>query len=139
MARYDKYDPMVGNFRAALAADWLSADLNTVIGVGLDANGRVVKGAGNSGVVGVVVLTKVRKAGEIVDVMKHGECVEMDIAGPTGATSTGYTAGTAYFVDTTTGAMTATAPLAGDNGVKIGHTVEATRLVVNVSDIQTAD
>jgi hypothetical protein len=139
MARYDKYDGMVGNFRAPLAADWLSADLNTVFGVGLDANGRVVKGAGNSGVVGVICLTKVRKAGEIVDIMKHGEIVEADIAGPAGATSTGTTAGTAYYADATTGAMGSTAPLAGDNGVKIGHTVEASRLVVNVADIQTAD
>lgn len=136
MARYDKYEPMVGNFRAPLAADWLSADLNTVIGVGLDANGRVVKGAGNSGIVGVICLTKARKAGEIVDIMKMGEIVEADIAGPAGATATGTTAGTTYYVDAGTGAVTAAGPAAGANAARIGHTVEASRLVINVQTVQ---
>lgn len=131
MARYDKYDPMGGGFRAALAADWLTADLNTVFGVGLDANGRVVKGAGNSGIVGVICLTKARKAGEIVDVMKHGEVVEADIAGPAGATATGTVAGTSYSALTTTGVVGTTAPDA--THVHVGHTVEASRLVVRVA------
>lgn len=76
MPRYDKYDPKTGGFRAVLAADWLVADLERVYGVGLDSSGRVVKGVGTTGVIGVLILTKARKAGEIVDVMTSGEIVE---------------------------------------------------------------
>ena len=98
MANYDKYEPKVGGFRAALAADWLKADLNTVIGVGLDAKGAVVKGAGTSGMVGVLVLTEELKARAIVDVMTGGDIVAF-----------GGVAGKAYFADATTGVVNATA------------------------------
>lgn len=95
MSRYDKYDPKNGGFRAVLAADWNPADLEKIFGVGLDSSGRVVKGAGQTGVIGVLVLTKARKAGEIVDVMTSGEIVDF---GPTfGTPGTDFgAAGTAY-------------------------------------------
>lgn len=116
MARYDKYEPNVGGYRAALNADWLDADLNKVCPVSLNANGRLLKGTGGqSGFAGVLVLTKKRFAGDVVDVMTSGEIVEL----------TGLTAGTNYYA------------LANGDGVattntlpKVGHTVEATRLVV---------
>lgn len=130
MARYDKYEPMSGGFRAPLAADWLLADLNKVIGVGLDAQGRVVKGAGNTGVIGAIVLSKIVRAGKVVDVMQDGECVDMDI-------NHTLTAGTKYHFDAA-GALVAAAPAAGVNGVLAGWTVEATRLVVRVQQIQGA-
>jgi len=80
VARYDKYDPKDGGFRAPLAAN-LNATSKTgagnPVGVGLDAQGRVVVGAGNTGIVGALVTTKNMVAGEIVDVMKDGEIVEM--------------------------------------------------------------
>lgn len=126
MARYDKYDPKAGGFRAPLAADFLSANLNKVLGVGLDVNGRVVLGAGQSGIVGVLVLTKVLKAGDIADVMTDGECVEM----------AGLAAGTVYFAAAADGTLAATAPAAGVNAARVGHTVEATRLVVRVERVQ---
>jgi hypothetical protein len=124
MARYDKYDPISGGFRAPLAADWAGA-LATPVGVGLDANGRVVPGAGVTGVVGVVVIdgrvnslgarTNTKKAGDIVDVMTAGEIVD----------NTGLAAGTVYFADATAGAI------GTDNtDARVGHTVEAQRLVV---------
>lgn len=116
MARFDKYDPISGGFRAPLAADWPSADLEEVIPVGLDANGRVVKGAGNTGVKGVVCLTKLRYAGDVVDVMTDGEIVE----------ATGLTAGTNYFGSAAGGVTTTNTDKA------LGATVEATRLVVRV-------
>lgn len=128
MARYDKYEPLSGGFRAPLAADWLLADLNKVIGVGLNASGQVVKGAGNTGVIGAIVLSKVIKAGKIVDVMQDGECVDMDI-------NHTLTAGTKYYFDAT-GALVAGAPAAGVNGVLAGWTVENTRLVVRVEAVQ---
>jgi ATP-dependent protease HslVU (ClpYQ) peptidase subunit len=120
VARYDKYDPIDGGFRAPLAADWLEADLNKVFAVGLDANGKVVKGAGNSGVKGVLVLSKVIKADKIVDVMTDGEVVEMDV------NHAGIVAGTSYY-GSAAGALTTV-----NTDKPIGHTVEATRLVVRV-------
>lgn len=125
MARYDKYDPVSGGFRAPLAADWAVADYGTPFGVGLDATGRVVKGAGQTGVVGVLVVdgrvtagvlkSEPKKAGDVVDVMTGGEIVEC----------TGLVAGDAY------GAVAASGVLAPTAGLpQVGHTVEATRLVV---------
>jgi hypothetical protein len=118
MARYDKYDPKAGGFRAALAADLTKTAEGNPIGVGLDTNGRVVPGAGNTGVVGVVVTVKDMKAGDIVDVMTAGEIVEM----------TGATAGTVLTALTTTGVLGTAA--ADATHIRVGHTVEATRLVV---------
>lgn len=123
MGRYDKYDPKAGGFRAPLAADFAVGDIKTVFGVGLDANGRVVKGAGNSGVVGVLVLTQAKSAGDIVDVMTDGE-----------VTDAGLTAGTAYFAATADGAVSTGAT--GD--IYVGHTVEADRLVVRVDTGRSA-
>lgn len=128
--RIDKYDPIDGGFRAPLAADWAPGDLETAFGVGLDANGRVVKGAGNTGIKGVLVLTKALKAGKVVDVMTDGEIVD--------APGT-FTAGTNYFADGVTGALiagtgtaTLTAP-ATANSKLVGSTVEKERVVVRVA------
>lgn len=126
MARYDKYDPYDGGFRAPLAADWLAADLEKVVGVGLDANGRIVKGAGNTGIRGVIVLTKAHKAKQPVDVMTDGEIVDFTHVGRPTAAFAAAVAGTNFYVDATTGAVTATAA----GGKFVGHTVEKERLVV---------
>lgn len=136
MARYDKYDPVSGGFRAPLAADYSSGNLEKVWGVGLDSSGRVVHGAGTTGVLGILVLTKVRKAGEIVDVMTHGEVVEF-------ATGEGdaAAAGKVIYAAEDDGKVSSntSAPAAGDNACRVGHTVEATRLVVRVEHVQGAD
>ncbi|AYN57959.1 hypothetical protein HWB90_gp009 [Mycobacterium phage Fowlmouth] len=130
MSRYDKYDPKVGGYRATLAADWATNDVEHAVAVGHDANGRVVKGAGVSGVKGVLVLTKAYKAGTRVDVMTSGDIIEF---GPYDGTSV---AGV-DFADTSTnyyghadGTVTDTQD---DDGVYIGHTVDnGRRLVVRV-------
>lgn len=126
MANYDKYDPKAGGFRAALAADWLEADIRTVIGVGLNASGQIVKGAGvaGTGLVGVLVLTEVLKAGDIVDVMTNGEIVDF-----------GGNPGTAYFASTTGGAVNATSA-AGK--YKVGTTIKGDRLVVRFNTTPVA-
>jgi len=125
VARYDKYDPYDGGFRAALAVDWLSTDLDTVIGVSLNASGKLVKGtAGQSGPCGVVVLTKAHKAGHIVDVMTDGEIVDFTVSGRPSVAFAAAVAGTAFYV-ATTGAISAT-----NTGFPVGWTVEAARLVV---------
>lgn len=84
-----------------LAADWLPADLGRIYGVGLDSSGRVVKGVGTTGVIGVLVLTKARKAGEIVDVMTAGEIVEFCDTVQVQGTDVGV-AGKPYYAHTAT-------------------------------------
>lgn len=130
MARYDKYNPYGGGFRAPLAADWASGDLGKPYAVGLNSSGQVVKGAGQSGVCGVLVLTKAYKAGTVVDVMTDGEIIEF---APTATTpGAGYgAAGTSYFANTSTGVISTT----GTAGAhKVGFTAEASRLIVHAAD-----
>lgn len=118
MARYDKYDPVSGGTRAPLAADLSKTSGGNPIGVGLDVNGRVVPGAGQTGIIGCLCTTKDMKAGDIVDVMTAGDIVEM----------TGVAAGSVVTADTTTGALDDVA--ASATKTPVGFTVEATRLVV---------
>lgn len=117
MARIDKYDPVGGGFRAPLAADRVGAA--APIGVGLDVNGRVVAGVGQTGIIGVLCKPDDAIAGEIMDVMKDGELVEFAGA-----------AGTVYTANTVTGVISNAA--ASATQVYVGHTVEATRLIVGV-------
>ena len=118
MARYDKYDGKVGGFRAPLAADWGAERVGVPTGVGLDANGRIVPGAGNTGVKGVLVIDYPMNAGDIVDTMTDGEIVDCeDLA-----------AGTSYFAAAADGAVSTT-----DTDTYVGHTVEAQRLVVRAA------
>jgi hypothetical protein len=137
MARIDKYNPEVGGFRAPLNAAYSaprvsSKPVGVVVGVSLNTSGRVIVGSGpnNSGLVGVVCLTRDLPAGAVVDVMQHGEVVEFG-TGSDGQTAAA--AGTNYFAVAATGAMaagtgTGTETSAGNR--KVGWTVEATRLVV---------
>lgn len=123
---YDKYDPISGGHRAPLAAAIASANANTIYGVGLDANGRVVRGGGgNTGFVGIMIAHAAKQVGEIVDIMQNGEIVDV----------VGLTAGTTYYLDAT-GVLSTVAPAAGVNGFRVGHTVEATRLVVRFERVQ---
>lgn len=136
MARYDKYEPLSGGHRAQLAADWPIAELNTAVGVGLDASGNVVQGAGNTGLVGVVVLTKQLKAGDVVDIMQDGDIVEFDRVGNddgtgTEAPATARTPGTPYFASTSDGTIGDEAAAGSTAGApRVGYTVRASHLVV---------
>jgi len=141
MARYDKYDPISGGFRARLAAALTLTDGGFIGGVSLNSAGRLVVGSGGqTGIVGVVVKNVARgpvgqwdtslragdpnpaafigaRAGDVVDVMTQGEIVDLD--------PTVFLAGSKVYV-TSAGALTLTA---GTN-MPIGWTVEAGRLVV---------
>lgn len=121
MARYDKYEPKVGGFRAPLAANLASTE-NTgngnPIAVGLNASGRIVPGAGQTGIIGILCTTRDMKAGDIVDTMTAGEVVEM----------AGVAAGSIVTANTTSGAIDDVA--ASATQVPIGFTAEATRLIV---------
>jgi len=117
MSRFDKYDPVSGGFRARLGFAPAGGDVNAIIAVGLDANGRIVKGSGNTGVLGALCLTSPLSQGDVADVMTDGEIVDVP----------GLDAGTVYF-GTAAGAVDDV-----DTGVRLGHTVEAWRLVVRVA------
>lgn len=127
-ARYDKYDPKVGGFRAKSAIAWVfnateaSNDLGKVWAVGLDANGKVVKGAGATGIVGVVVLTSPKAINDVIDVMTDGEIADFTLHNASAAA-----AGTRYFGVAADGTFSTT-----NTGTRLGYTVEATRLVVRV-------
>lgn len=128
MPRIDKYEPLTGGFRAPLAAAITSGQVGAVLGVGLDSSGRVVVGAGTSGIKGVINPNEVMAAGDIIDVAQDADILEM----------VGLAAGVNVFVDGATGVPAAgtgtllnTGP-ATAGSAKIGHMVEATRLVVRV-------
>lgn len=133
MARIDKYDPLISGTRARLANDWLESDLDKAVAVGLNANGAVVKGAGQSGVIGVLVLTRVLRAGAVVDVMKRGDIVEFHREGRPYAEKEGVTAGTRFFA--ADDGSVAAGPTDGTaaTGTYVGHTVERDRLVVSMA------
>ena len=140
MARYDKYDPISGGFRAKLAANLSLTDGSFIGGVSLDSSGRVVPGTGGqTGIVGVVVKNAARQpiapfaggmgapnpnapigamAGDVVDIMTSGEIVDLD--------TTNFPAGTAIYAG-------ASGKLSNNNtGTKVGWTVEDGRLVVRL-------
>lgn len=147
LAKYDKYDPIAGGFRAKLSADLTFSSEGGFgpKGVSLNTSGLVVVGTGaNSGGVGVLVKNVPLyprmgnipgavnaavpiggKAGDVVDIMTAGEII----------VPTGLVAGTTYYI-ASDGSLTATAPAAGTNGIRAGHTVEADRLIVRVERMQ---
>lgn len=130
MARYDKYDGVSGGFRAPLAAAWDSTNVGKPFAVGLDSSGKVVKGAGNSQIHGVCIITKAKAAGDIVDVMTNGEIVEATLSDGT----TAIAAGVSVYGVPGDGTLSVTAT----SNKKIGFTVEATRLVVRCGGSGTA-
>lgn len=142
VARIDKYDGKVGGFRAPLNAAWSAtsgpagvSDLNRVTCVALNGSGNIIRATTVAGVVGVIIVDHAMAAGEPIDVMTSGEIVDLAAADLQAATAP--VAGTKYYFDATAGRLTATAPTpAGTNGVLIGTTVEATRLVVRLDNVQ---
>lgn len=141
--RWDKYDAYVGNFRGPLAANvTLATEANRVLAAGVNSNGAVTKGFGAAGIKGLIIIpvgTDMNgslldggintQAGDIADVGKHGEITNFATTATDG-TQAAAIAGTNYYGHPD-GSVTATK---GVDGVYIGHTVEATRLIVNVAD-----
>lgn len=122
MPRFDKYEPRVGGFRAPLFAATVAGDPGKVWAVGLDASGRVVKGAGVTGIVGVICPVRAMAAGEVIDVMTDGEIADFTLQNGAAAA-----AGTRYFGVAADGTWSTT-----NTGTRLGWTVEATRLIVRV-------
>lgn len=130
MARYDKYAPRSGGFRAPIGFTPVAGDLNKIFGVGLDVNGRVVKGTGTTGIIGVMVIDKVKVIGDIIDVMTHGEIVEASLSDGTTAIAAGIP------VWATSAGLLAVATAVGSR--RVGFTAEGgsipnTRLIVRIN------
>ncbi len=151
MAKYDKYEPIAGGFRALLAAALtLTAGSIGPVAVSLNASGRVVVGtAGQSGLVGILVKNVAKgpvgpwgtslsggtpnayapigaQAGDVVDIMTNGEIVDLD--------TTAFPAGSKVYA--AANGTVSTTSAAGS--FLIGHTVEAGRLVVRLVPGQAA-
>ena len=146
MSRYDKYDPIAGGFRAPLNAAWTATsgpsgvtDLNRVIVVGINSSGKVVKATTPAAAVGVLILTGPKAAGDVVDVMTHGEIVEIDGADIQGGTAEA--AGDKLYLDATASRLNDDAPAAGAVGFLVGWLVETggTRLIVRCQHIGAVD
>lgn len=134
MARYDKYDPISGGFRAQLAADFVPGSSNVNFGkiyaVGLNSSGLVVLGVGTTGYIGLMILTSMRYAGDVVDIMTHGEITDINLVTPFDNFAAAAVAGLTYYADVAggVGGLTATATA----NKKVGYTVEAKRLIVRM-------
>lgn len=141
MARFDKSSPYNSTFRAHVAVNYPDADLGKIFGCGLDANGKVVKGAGVDGIVGVLIVTE--KPGVVgplrdvsrVDVMYSGEVTDFgpSDAGKVPGVDFGE-AGLAYYSDAA-GIITKTWAA---GSTYIGHCVEPDRLIVKVNSVPAA-
>lgn len=116
MARVDKTDSAVGVVRANFLADFVVGDYDKVIAVGLDSLGRIIKGSGQTGIVGVVIPGRNSKAGKRGDIFVLADVVDC----------VGLAAGTKYFgqPDGTVSTL--------NTGVALGFTVEADRLQIRL-------
>lgn len=106
MARYDQFDPYVDNPRARVAVDYPDSDLGKVFGCGYNSVGNVVKGAGQTGIKGVMVVTQ--KPGRVgplrevavIDVLSHGTVLEFGPSDGTHVPGVDYgVAATNYYSD----------------------------------------
>lgn len=149
--RWDKYDGYVGNYRGVLAADIdldeVAGEVNRVLAVGTNSSGAIVVGGGQTGVNGLMIVAVGadihgnlldgginNQAGDPQDVGKHGEITNFK---PYDATLTDAAAiaalqpkaGTNYYGHPN-GSVLETKV---DGAVYVGHTQEATRLIVDVN------
>lgn len=140
--RWDKYDGYVGNYRGALAADVvLATQANKVLAVGVNSSGAVTVGSGQTGINGVIIIPVGvdmygnlldggvnTQAGDLTDVGKHGEITNFAPYAASG-TAPAAAAGTNYYGHADGSVLPSTAA----GALYVGHTVEADRLIVDVS------
>lgn len=73
LQRVDKTESAIGVTRGTLAADIAVGNFDKAVGVGVDANGNIVVGAGTSGIIGVIIANKTNnKAGSRCDIFGNG-------------------------------------------------------------------
>src|SRR5882724_9646515 len=113
MARYDKYNPVSGGFRAVLAADYAPgaanpANFNKVFPAQMDTTGAILAPAAAvfGKFVGVFIISGLIKyAGDVIDIMTAGEIVDFD-----DGKQAGVVANQAWYADPATGLLTLTPP-----------------------------
>lgn len=136
MSRFDKYDPISGGFRAKLKAALTistAADKEKLWYVSIEAaTGLLVVGGAiaATAVRGIINVRESKAAGDIVDVMTHGEIINFNFLND-GVTAT--ILGTPYYADNTAGGggLTATTTTNKQVGVLVADSVSGrNRLVV---------
>jgi hypothetical protein len=121
MARFDKYDPTSGGFRAKLGFAPAANQVGVPLGVVIDGNGRVqLTGADGSTAKGVICMDRQLAQLDTVDVMTDGEIVDVTTAQVASAAA----GATVKIIGA--GAVTAGA----GTGIVAGWFIEAWRLVV---------
>lgn len=131
MSRFDKYDPVSGGFRGPLVAAILAADVGKIQAVSVSASGVVIGGAAETAIMGVICPVKAMAAGDIIDVMTHGEIVEATMTA-----GTAFAAGAIVYGHGTAGGV-GTVDATATTGKVIGKTIELDRLVVRVAAATT--
>ena len=139
--RWDKYDAYVGNFRAPLAANVDPGFFNKVVGVGLDSNGAVVVGSGQTGIIGLMIVAVGAdihgnlldggintQAGDIQDIGVHGEITNFACFETSTKIDAPSEAGTKYYA-APNGSIS---KVSTGGGILVGYTVEKDRLIVHV-------
>lgn len=124
MARIDKTDSAVGVVRADLHEDIPADHLDKIYGVGINALGHQVFGAGQTGIIGVANPSKFHsKAARPADIFVLGDVVDC----------VGLSAGRKAYAANDTGDIT-TPAVAPDlsTSTYVGFTVEADRLVIRL-------
>jgi len=124
-ARIDKTESSVGVVRGVLNADIANTEWNRLRAVGINSSGKVVLGAGQSGIVGIAIIDRTNyRAGRRVDIFKLGEAILTNDA----TENSILVAGTRYTANTTTGVVSAAAASASQ--IAIGYTQEADRFII---------
>lgn len=124
--RFDKYDPVSGGFRAPLAAGIIAGDKDKIFAVSINASGLVALGGpAETALIGLIVPGRAMSAGDIIDVMTHGE-----IVGALTTAGAGFVAGAIVSGASATGFVASTA--AGVGFRVMGRMIELDRMVVRV-------
>lgn len=133
MSRFDKYDGRSGGFRAQLTAAIAAADVGKIQAVSIAAaTGRVVIGGpAETAIMGVICPVRAMAIGEPIDVMTHGEIVEV-----TNTAGAAMAAGAIVYGHGTAGGV-GTVDVVSTTGKVVGKMIETTRLVVRVTPATT--
>lgn len=131
MARFDKYDPVSGGFRAPLVAAIAAADRHKIQAVSISSGGVVIGGAAETAIMGLICPVKAMAAGDIIDVMTHGEIVEATMTA-----GTAFTAGAIVYGHGTAGGV-GTVDATSTTGKVVGKMIELDRMVVRMTPATT--
>lgn len=130
MARIDKTNSAVGVVRGTLGEDIPASFNDKLVAVGIASTGRLVVGAGNTGVVGIMQPgKKTRLAGTRVDYFKLGDFVDLNLP------DMGLVTGRVAYADNTTGEITTPASAPESGATRVGETLDTgthIRLVIDI-------